>query len=357
MAYPLTEVGPDAVGGSEQILVSLDHALTGAGHRSIVIAAEGSKIEGTLLPSPMAEGLLNDTLRDWGRRVHRQLIKDALSRFDVDLIHMHSLDFHTYLPACSAPLLATLHLPADWYPKEIFQLKRPRFYMNCVSESQHASCPPSNHLLPHIGNGVDVARLGCDVPKSDFALTMGRICPEKGFHFALDVARDTGTRLVLAGEVFPIESHLHYFKTEIEPRLDDLRTFAGPLSFAKKRITLAEAKCLVIPSIVAETSSLVAMEAMACGTPVIAMRSGALPEIVDHGLTGFVVSNTAEMRQALLDIGSISPEVCRQVANTRFSSTKMAAKYLQLYESLIERDAKIPVQNCVDRVWASSGLS
>src|SRR5437868_9786880 len=124
VAYPLTEVGIDAVGGSEQILTLLDRSLISEGHRSLVIAAEGSKIEGTLIASPRATGRLDGSVREWGRRIHRTLIKDALSKYSIDLIHMHSLDFHSYVPAGDVPVLATLHLPPEWYPPKIFRQRR-----------------------------------------------------------------------------------------------------------------------------------------------------------------------------------------------------------------------------------------
>jgi glycosyltransferase involved in cell wall biosynthesis len=336
VAYPLTEVGADAVGGSEQILAILDRRLTDAGHHSVVIAAEGSKIKGTLLPSPGPSKRLDHSIRNWGRGVHQRLINEALARYPIDLVHMHGLDFYRYLPSTKLPILATLHLPPAWYPPEVFQIRQTFFYMNCVSRAQHQSCPRCAHLLPPIPNGVEVDRLAGAIPKQNFAMAMGRICPEKGYHFALDAARRAGIELLLAGEVFPMESHVQYFKSEILPRLDKQRRFLGPLRFSRKRRLLSQAKCLLIPSTVAETSSLVAMEALACGTPVIAFRSGALPEIIDHGHTGFIVSDADEMGRALADIDTLQPEKCRQAARSRFSAPTMVAAYIELYERLID---------------------
>ena len=91
----------------------------------------------------------------------------------------------------------------------------------------------------------------------------------------------------------------------------------------------------MIPSIVSETSSLVAMEAMACGTPVIAFRAGALPDIIDHGQTGFLVSDVAGMSRALKDVDDLNPETCRKVARARFSARTMTARYLRVYQSLV----------------------
>jgi glycosyltransferase involved in cell wall biosynthesis len=329
-------VGGDAVGGSEQILTRLDQALTEAGHRSLVIAATGSKVTGTLIESPGPKSRMDDLDREWGTRVHQRLVEDTLARYRVDLVHLHSLDFHRYIPSGDVPVLATLHLPPDWYPPAIFRSRRRNLWMNCVSASQRRCCPATGHLVKTIPNGVDVERLNGMAAKGNFALALGRVCPEKGFHLALDAAREAGMDFLLAGQVFPYADHEAYFREEIEPRLDRRRRFLGPVGFSAKRKLLARAKCLIIPSLVAETSSLVAMEAMACGTPVIAMRSGALPEVVEDGRTGFVVSNLAEMTQALRQVDELDSEVCRATARARFCANHMSAKYLALYEDLID---------------------
>jgi len=337
VAYPLTEVGPNAVGGSEQILTILDRVVTEAGHRSIVIAAKGSKVTGTLIPSPKAPRTLTPAAREEGVGAHRELISKVLGRYDVDLVHMHSLDFHRYIPRERVPVLATLHLPPEWYPQEIFDLNRRDLRLNCVSWSQHERCPESDLLVEPIANGVNVDGLASRARKKDFVMAMGRICPEKGFHFALDAARETGTEMVLGGQVFPYPSHLSYFRTEIKPRLDKHRRFIGALNFRRKKQLLSQARCLIIPSTVAETSSLVAMEALACGTPVIAFRSGALPEIVEDGKTGFIVSSTRGIIAALRKIDRIDPEACRAAARSRFSLETMGARYLKIYDHMINR--------------------
>src|SRR5437763_694856 len=103
--------------------------------------------------------------------------------------------------------------------------------------------------------------------KRDFALALGRICPEKGFHYALDAAALARTPLLIAGRVFPYPDHEQYFAKEIEPRLGPLARFLGNLDFARKRRFLTAARCVLMPSLIDETSSLVAMEAIACGAP------------------------------------------------------------------------------------------
>ena len=192
-------------------------------------------------------------------------------------------------------------------------------------------------MLAPIENGVDIDRLTVNLKKRNFALALGRICPEKGLHLALEAAERTDTPMLLAGEVYKYESHVEYFHTEIEPRLSPVRRFIGPAGLRAKRRLMTQAKCLLVPSLVAETSSLVAMESMACGTPVIAFPNGALPEIVEHGVTGFLVSSVEEMADALRQVGSLDPEACRRAARERFSAGRMTSRYIHLYQDLVER--------------------
>jgi glycosyltransferase involved in cell wall biosynthesis len=335
IAYPLAPVGPDAAGGSEQILTLLDHTLVRNGHRSVVIACEGSRTEGKLIAVPLDCTRLDDDVRSRAQERYRRAIASALDRWDFDLIHMHSLDFHAYLPPPGPPVLVTLHLPPDWYPPEVFRPTRPDTWLQCVSPSQKRNCPPSDALLPPIENGVTLENFRTAVRRRDYALALGRICPEKGFHLAADAALEAGFRLIVAGELFRYRAHEEYFNGVLAPRLDRrARRFIGPVGLHRKRRLLAGARCLLAPSLVPETSSLVSMEALACGTPVIAFPSGALPEIIEDGRTGFIVKDAHEMAQAIRRARQIDPEACRQSARRRFSADRMLAEYFGLYEKL-----------------------
>jgi glycosyltransferase involved in cell wall biosynthesis len=350
VAYPLTPVGPDAVGGSEQILTQLDVALTCAGHRSIVVACEGSSVAGELLPTPKWDGDLNDDIRRWAQAQHRIAIEDALKKYPVDVVHMHSLDWHAYLPAAGVPLLTTLHLPPTWYPEEIFRLQRPRTYLNCVSNAELRSCPPSQLPMFVVENGVPVARLYSRVRKRNYVVALGRVCPEKGLHIALGAAKRANMPMILAGEVYRYEAHLKYHQEEIVPRLDGRRRFHGSAGLAEKRRLLTGARCLLVPSLIAETSSLVAMEALACGTPVVAFPSGALPEVVEHGRTGFIVNSEEEMAEAIHAAAALDPGECRRAARERFSSQRMAHDYIDLYKRMArDRDRDAPAATLASR--------
>ena len=336
VAYTLAPCGPDAVGGAEQVLSALDRALVTAGHESLVVACAGSQAAGRLFPvSVDLHGEMTDAVRVRAQAAFRATIADVLRHEQVDLVHMHGLDFHQILPAPGVKVLATLHLPPDWYPPEALRPARPDTWVHCVSGAQQSRCVDSAKLLPPIGNGVDVAALGAARhARRGFVLNLARICPEKGTHLALDAAHRAGVPLLVGGDVFPYAEHQAYARDWVRPRLDRHRRLLGPVGFARKRRLLSAARCLLLPSLAPETSSLVAMEAAACGTPVIAFPNGALPEIVQHGRTGFLVGDVAEMAEAIGQVSRIDPEACRQAARARFDLARTAAAYLCRYAEL-----------------------
>ncbi|MDB6125608.1 MAG: glycosyl transferase family 1 [Pedosphaera sp.] len=334
VAYPFAPVGPDAVGGAEQILTHLDAALTRAGHDSIVIAQEGSRVSRHLLAVPQEPGQLSEEKQRRMQHQHRIFIESALRQWRVNVIHLHGVDFYKYLPCPGIPTLVTLHLPATWYPREVFCLNRPSTYLHCVSRTQRHACPPCNNLLPEIENGVALESSNECHAKRRFVVALGRVCPEKGFHVALEAATRARIPLLLVGKVYAYATHELYFEQEIKPRLGKLHYFIGPAGLKRKRRLLSAARCLLVPSLVEETSSLVAMEALSYGTPVVAFPVGALPEIIDHGITGFLVKDEEEMAAAIEAAGTLDPEACRAAARTRFSSARMTGQYLQRYQEL-----------------------
>ena len=331
VAYPLAPVGPDSVGGAEQVLTYLDAALSHAGHRSIVVACEGSQTLGTLFPIRVAGATLAETLESTDAQ-QRVAIKRILNDYSVDVVHMHGLNFLKYLPAENVPVVVTLHLPPSYYPPETFALKRTETYLHCVSRSQRRACPASAQLLPDIENGVPLAERRTPHAKRSFCLALGRICPEKGFHLAFSAAQLAGVPLLIGGQIFNFPTHQDYFERENAPRCDGVIRFIGPVGVRRKRRLLAAARCVLVPSLAPETSSLVAMEALACGTPVIAFRSGALPEIVEDGRVGFLVNDEREMAEAINAVGSIDPQVCVETARRRFALERMVAGYFDMYQ-------------------------
>lgn len=335
VAFPLLPVCEGSAGGAERILYLLEREFVKRQHQSIVIAATGSHVSGRVLAGPVANGEITDAVRREAHMIHRRRIDEALSHYRVDIVHFHGLDFHSYAPLeyGKAKALATLHLPIDWYPDGIFSMSAMHF--NCVSSTQAGSKP--DQALPVIRNGIEVSRYQLrSGPPREYLLLISRICPEKGIDIALRVAHRDNLPLVIAGPVHPFRAHQTYFSEKVEPLLDSKRVYIGPVDLEQKVRLLNEARCLLIPSLAAETSSLVAMEACSAGTPAVAFRSGALPEVVEDGKTGFIVNDEEEMAETVLRTESISPEVCRSYAAERFDSRRMAGDYLNLYRKILE---------------------
>lgn len=339
VAYPLAPVSVDAVGGAEQVLATLDRALVQAGHHSIVVAQEGSRVAGTLVPIPVPRGVLDEAAKAAAQAANAAAITAALARWPVDLVHLHGIDFSAYLPSPGVPALATLHLPPAWYPATALNPARADTWLHCVSQAQHESCPPGIPLLPLIENGIDVAAFAGRHAKRGYALMLGRICPEKGVHLALEAAHKAGIGLLVAGAVYPYAEHQRYFDEALTPLFDRHRRFLGPVGFARKRRLLAGARCLLVPSLAPETSSLVAREALASGTPVIAFPNGALRDAVEPGRTGFLVEDADAMAEAIRMVDTLDPEICRAVARDRFPLDRMVAAYFDLYARLARSQA------------------
>ena len=332
VAYPFAPVRMDPVGGAEQILARLDRALVDAGHRSTVIAAADSRVAGRLSTIPAVDGAIDANQRESAHRAVRVAMREILARENVDVIHLHGLDFLDYLPLSGVPVLVTLHLPLDLYPEAILRCPRRGLWLLPVSASQ-ARSSADLPLLPPIENGVDLPTRTPHARRG-YALALGRVCPEKNFGDALEASRVARCPLLLAGRVYDYPEHRQYFAREITPRLDRSRRWIGWIGGARKRRLLAGARCVLVPSRIAETSSLVAMEALAAGVPVIAYRVGALPDIIEHGRTGFIAEDVPSMARAIRDAGQIDPEDCRRAARERFCAERMIREYFALYERL-----------------------
>jgi CelD/BcsL family acetyltransferase involved in cellulose biosynthesis/glycosyltransferase involved in cell wall biosynthesis len=342
VAYPFAEVTSQSIGGAEQILAEIDAALVEAGHESLVLARRGSAVRGELIAVDVPDGSITaeQKLEVWRR--WRQELAATLGDRAIDVVHYHGVDCAEYLLPTARPSVVTLHLPLELYPSE-FLSANPSISFTCVSESQRAACVGSVPIAATIANGVDLARWFPDPdPPGGYAICIGRICPEKGFERALAAAHAAGLPLLLLGRVFPYPEHERYFAEQILPLLDDSRRFLGPVTGSAKRRLLAGADCLVVPSRVAETSSLVTMEALACGTPVVVACPGAPASLIEAGVSGWVVSDESRLPDALRRRLELDRAACRRRAEQRFDVQRMKRAYLSFYETLCSSRADAP---------------
>jgi glycosyltransferase involved in cell wall biosynthesis len=341
VGYALLPVNDQSCGGAEQMLWTLEREVAAAGHITTVAATTESKVSGGLYATGApGTGSLQSAAQYEAAHHSRTLelihVREMIGR-PFHLIHDESGSFFSNAHKIDVPVLATLHLPRYFYPRHLFSHLPSNLRFNCVSQSQLQSFSGLENMIGAVPNGICLERFPLQVAKRDYLLWMGRICEEKGAHIALDLADKLGMPVVTAGQVYPFSYHQRYFEREILPRIDRMAGRAKLIrspDFDTKVELLQNARAVLVPSLVDETSSLVAMEAAACGTPVIAFRRGALPEVVQHGVTGFLVTTRDQMMEAVADVSSISPRQAHEYAQVNYSATEMAAAYLKIYEQL-----------------------
>ena len=356
LTWPLTAVSDRACGGAEQIAALLIARLSRIPALQLTwIGAPGSdtrrrvrflgwpellRRHGLWRPQPAL--YTPDALADLQRRC-RDAVLRAVAADPPDLIHDQGAFFAPAAAATRVPVLLTLHLARELYPAAQWNQPPSRLHLHCVSHTQQREYGPLA-CCGVIANGIALSRFRPrrhPAPATAPLLYLGRICPEKAPHLAIEIARRARRRLWLVGDVAPFPSHQRYFQDCICPHLGPSVAWLPAPAFACKRTLLRQAAALVIPSRIAETSSLVAMEAAASGVPALALRAGALPEIVAHGRTGWVAETPEELADCAATQlplpprrGGIAPAECRLHAERAFCAERMAAEYAGLYRRL-----------------------
>ncbi|MGH9394073.1 MAG: glycosyltransferase [Terriglobales bacterium] len=288
-------------------------------------------------PAPPRPPIAPDALAAFERRCHRGLV-EACRAEPFDLVNSQGGFFHPAAAEVALPVLFSLHLARRLYPADLIASRPANLHFQCVSHSQAAGYGAA--CCGVVANGIDV---GSFSPRREPAapdaplLYLGRMCAEKGTELAVALARRLRRRLWLVGEPGPFPSHQQYFAEKIAPHLGPQVRWIAPPSSLVKRALLRAAAAVVIPSRIEETSSLVAMEAAASGVPVLALRRGALSEIVAEGETGWLADNVDGLVHACRRLPEIDPRACRARAEACFGVAAMVAGYRRLYSKLTTR--------------------
>lgn len=340
IAPPWYPVPPVGYGGIELVVSLLARGLRQRGHRVILFAAEDSHdaVVGLAPASwrPDLGAVHTQGLRDvtYAARVNDYLLNHA---GHVDLVHDHAGPVMLALAQemDHAPALHTVHGPVTEALASAVQSLGVGTSLVAISHSQLQPAP----WLPWVGvvpNAVDIDALQF-LPAGErdhYLLVLARICADKGQHHAIEVARRAGIKLVIAGKVDPGSEE--YFETEVAPHLDGRQvTWVENVSGREKTRLLAHAAALLAPITWPEPFGLSMVEAMVSGTPTIAFRQGAAPELIDEGKTGFVVDTIDEMVAAVRNVGAIDPARCSLLARNRFSPDAMVEAYLRVYERVL----------------------
>jgi glycosyltransferase involved in cell wall biosynthesis len=369
-AGPWLPVPPPDYGGIENVLATLIPELRRRGVRVVLCTVGASTIEVDERRCAFPEGQFGRLAGPYGQvmgvtHAHMATVLETLrQRPDIDLVHDHlevvGPSVLGALDADAPPVLQTLHWDLRKHPEFYGSFDgHGRVFFNGVSEAQLRTAPENLRAqsLGVVHLGVDLAAHRFRRDKGDDFLVLGRCTPFKGQHVAVRICKELGVPLVMAGPVAGVPSPgelaaalqdpaspLHTYG-DVRHYLDAVRPFedgerirwVGTVGGADKEALVGRARAVLMPISWEEPGATAAIEALACGTPVIATRRGALPEIIEHGHNGFLADDEAEFAQLLLRAGEIDPLACRRSAEERFSAATMAESYLRLYGEVLTR--------------------
>ncbi|MFE9427920.1 glycosyltransferase family 4 protein [Kitasatospora sp. NPDC006697] len=332
---PLWEsVPPRGYGAVESLVAELAAAQVTDGHEVTVFASGDSKVAGNLRTT--AELALNTDERVREPEIYRMLqlqdVHDHANEFDVIHSHVHSNSGCLAVPALQnlrTPVVHTVHCFFNEDNSQLFRRYAAERYV-AISADQRARLPELNYLGT-VHHGLDVEAFPFSTgPSGDYLVFLGRIRPEKGVHVAIEAARVAGLPLRIAGRVKPGDQE--YFQRQVEPHLDGARvSYLGELGFDAKTYLLAGARATLMTSLIPEPFGLVPIESMACGTPVVSLRTGAATELIQHGITGYLADSAHGLADSLRRVHELDRAACRRHVAATFSIRRMVDGYQSVY--------------------------
>jgi glycosyltransferase involved in cell wall biosynthesis len=331
VAPPWAPVPPHLYGGIELVVDRLAQGFVAAGHEVVLFTTGDSTC-------PVPKRWLLDEAE--GVRIGfsvpevRHVLAAYVSLRDVDLIHDHSVlgpilsDHYTELP-----VVTTIHGELNGELRDIYERVATKVAVVAVSHAQRKPAPELR-IARVIHHGIDVSDFPIGNGDGGYLLFLGRLSPDKGAGRAIEVARKADVPLLLAGKMRePWERD--YFEARVAPFLSEQIQYLGEVGHERKLELLAGARALVFPIRWNEPFGLVMIEALACGTPVLAFPEGAAPEVVEHGRTGFLCQDEGEMADAVLRLDQLDRGACRAAVEGYFSTARMVDEHIDLYEELL----------------------
>lgn len=331
---PLAEsVPPRYYGGTERIVSYLTEELVLQGHE-VTLFASGDSVTSANLRYPTKTALrLNEAVRD-PIPYHMMMLDDVRrTAHDFDVLHFHVDLLHfPLIRDCATRTLTTLHGRLDLPDLWPFYRTFPDIPLVSISDAQRQPMPPVNWAKT-VYHGLPLDLLPfTPFPRGGYAAFLGRVSPEKGTEKAIEIAAASGVPLKIAAKIDKVDRE--YWELVIAPLVEAHRPlveYIGEISEAEKADFLGNATCLLFPINWPEPFGLVMIEAMSCGTPVIAFAAGSVPEVVDHGISGFVVNDVSEAVAALASIDALDRGAVRACFERRFTAARLANDYLGIY--------------------------
>lgn len=336
---PLIEgVPPKTYGGTERIVHYLTEELVRLGHDVTLFASGDSVTAAELVPCVPRALRLESAIRDVIPYYMLMLDRVARRTEEFDILHFHIDQFHFPLfRPIAGRTLTTLHGRQDLPDLLPLYLGFPQMPLVSISKAQRRPVPIVNFAanVPH-GIPLDLHK-PIENPRGGYLAFLGRIAPEKRPDRAIAIARATGAKLKIAAKVDRVDEA--YFREQIAPLINesDGIEFIGEINERQKSAFLGEASALLFPIDWPEPFGLAMIEAMACGTPVLAFGCGSVPEIVEDGITGAVVDNIDQAVAALPGVIALDRRKIRRRFEQRFSATRMAIDYVEVYRALLAR--------------------
>lgn len=334
-------VPPKTYGGTERVVWNLARELVRLGYNVTLFASKDSKTSAKLTPVvKKAIRVLPEakipTIRQGLN--YQGLTKTVLllQAGDFDIVHNHfGWQLLLFKDMIKQPIVTTLHgilsEPADSYMHNLYKKE---FYVS-ISNSQRQHAKKLNYVST-VYNGIDVTRFKFNPKPNNYLVFLGRIHPQKGPKQAIRIAKETGHKLIIAAKIDPIE--LMYFEKEIKPLIDGKQIkFVGEVNHKQKVELLSNAKAMISPIQWDEPFGITNIEALACGTPVISIARGSIPEILIDGVTGYLCGSVGQMIKRVSDIDKIDRTKCREHVTQNFSAKNMALNYLEAYKKVIKK--------------------
>jgi glycosyltransferase involved in cell wall biosynthesis len=332
---PLSEsVPPQLYGGTERVVAYLTDELVRQGHQVTLFASGDSRTRAQLVPVWPRALRLGGEPGDF--LMHHLLMVEVVARRarEFDVLHFHIAHIHESVARrLATPHVTTLHGRLDLPGVAAFYREVPDVPLISISDAQRVPLPEGNWVRT-VHHGLPPDLLPFHAEPDRYLAFLGRISPEKRVDRAIAIAKACGVPLRIAAKVDPADRD--YFEREIAPLLDHpLVEFAGEIGEAQKAAFLGHARALLFPIDWPEPFGLVMIEAMACGTPMSAFRGGSVEEIVDDGISGFVVEDIDAAAAAVGRIDAVDRRGCRRTFERRFTDERMAADYVRVYEEAI----------------------
>jgi len=329
VAPPYFDVPPAAYGGIEVVVADLVDALVARGHKVTLIGAGRHATRAQRFITTYDVGPADQLGEPMPEMVHAAKVASILDTLDVDVIHDHTMAGPLMARGRLTPTVVTAHGPVHGDPGDYYRALGDTVRLVAISDAQRWSAPDLPWTAT-VHNAIRTDSFRFQAEKEGYALFLGRFHPEKAPHLAIDAARGAGMPIVLAGKCSePVERA--YFAREIDPRCGPDVTIFGVADANDKRRLLSGASCMLFPICWEEPFGLVVIEAMASGTPVVALRRGAVPELIVHGRTGVIVDEPAQLVDGIRQAQSINPRACRKHVEATFTVEVMAEGYEAVY--------------------------